>query len=104
MKQNSEPLDVVKLLPAGARNAVSAAELARLTGTNTRSISRAIARHRRTGLIICSNSTEAKTGYYLPENVQEIKDFVYTELKRRASHMAAIRPAVDWLRKNGGQP
>lgn len=92
-------LKLIESIPFGINNSVSAAELARLTGTDVRRMQRTIASLRRQGVIICSNSDSSlgKTGYYRPLTQEELTYYVSQETSRIHSLVECLRPAKDKL-------
>ena len=95
--------DLLDLIPYGRENAINAVTIASLLGEDTRVIRANIARYRRKGILICSNTDRSKghMGYFRPVCTEEIKDFVELERARIRSHKAAIAPAERELRKRG---
>jgi hypothetical protein len=90
---------LIDSIPFGINNSVSAAELARINGTNVRRMQQTIASLRRQGVIICSNSDSSlgKTGYYRPLTQEELTYYVSQETSRIHSLVECLRPAKDKL-------
>lgn len=86
-------------LPTGKENAVNRFELAEMTGygKSLRVMRRDIHKARKEGLPILSRS-DSKGGYYLPENRQEIIDFVRSMKRRGVSTLAAIKESNRMLK------
>jgi chromosome segregation and condensation protein ScpB len=92
---------LVESIPFGINNSVSAAELARINGTNVRRMQQTIASLRRQGVIICSNSDSSlgKTGYYRPLTQEELTYYVSQETSRIHSLVECLNPAKEYLMK-----
>jgi hypothetical protein len=92
---------LIDSIPFGINNSVSAAELARINGTNVRRMQQTIASLRRQGVIICSNSDSSlgKTGYYRPSTQEELTYYVSQETSRIHSLVECLRPAKERLTK-----
>jgi len=102
----SQPMGAIaRILPQGAENAVSTAELVRLTGLrNSRTLQIAIATERERGALILSTT---KGGYFLPDDgekgQQEIAEFVRTLRARAINTFRAMRSAKKALSGVEGQ-
>ena len=88
---------LLKLIPKGKKNRISSTELERLADCDKRSLKGAISRLRRNGVLICSSVYSG--GYYLPASSEELEEWVRTEQARIRTHRAAIKPAVDFLKR-----
>ena len=87
-------------LEAGESNAVSVAELCRITGLQDRELRAAIAAERSHGSVICSNAK----GYFLPGNRSELQDYIHRERARSKSITRSLKAAEkllkDWKEQN----
>ena len=90
---------LLKLIPTGKQNARSCKELARLTGLSIKGVKAHISKLRQGGQIICSSLDNSKGGYYLPETLEELKEYTTIERARIRTAAAALRPAVKELQK-----
>lgn len=86
-------------LEAGESNAVSVAELCRITGLQDRELRAAIAAERSHGSVICSNAK----GYFLPGNRSELQAFIRQERARASSIKAGLRAAEQLLKEWRGE-
>lgn len=108
LEQNSIPggtcrekrLLISNLLQRGSDNGLTITDLVRLTGLDERIIRRRINRERRDGILIISDNVH---GYFLAENVEEVRRFIRS-MSRRAREIIAVCWAVeDGLAKMEGQ-
>lgn len=72
----------VSMLKKGKRNAIPAARLAAILGTDRRSVCAEIEAARRSGALICSGNA----GYYIPETKAELQE-TYAVMRKRALSM-----------------
>ena len=83
-----------ELLPTGKQNKITAAALMNATGIQTkRELSAVVQQERHDGKLILSTKADGG-GYYLPENVEEAKEFISTysgEARALFSMMKAAR-------------
>lgn len=105
--QNSNSLSekncfpIMDILPIGKENAISTAELVKITGcTSSRDLQERIALERNAGAIICSGSG---SGYWRAKNRQEILEFVHCMDARAKNTLAATRSAKRVLQIAEGQ-
>ena len=78
-------------MPVGKENAVSTAELVKITRrSSARELQQHIANERNHGAIICSGSG---SGYWKPKNRQEIQEFVNIMDATASNTFAAARSA-----------
>lgn len=90
------------LLPKGRMNAVTAADLAALTGLDPRQATREIQRMRLRGVPVCASSGE-NPGYWISNDSKEVAQYCKT-LDRRLKNIRATREAVgNALAKMTGQ-
>ncbi len=88
------------LLQRGSDNGLTITDLVRLTGLDERIIRRRINRERRDGILIISDNVH---GYFLAENVDEVRRFIRS-MTRRAREIIAVCWAVeDGLAKMEGK-
>lgn len=98
-KDNNFP--IASLLPIGRENALSTAELVKMSGcASSRELRERISEERRAGAIICSGSGR---GYWLPKDKQEIVDFVHVMDARAVNIFAATKSAKEALKLPEGQ-
>lgn len=89
--------DYTKILPTGKENAISSDELAALRGfESTRALRADIAKSREAGQVIISSLSG---GYYLPENMEEIAEFVTVQKTRAINCLKALKSARKVLKK-----
>ena len=81
---------IIDFIPIGHENAISRKELCRLTGLNDRKIREEIAKARESACI-CNMSDGA--GYYIPEQLAEITDYINQESARARSIFKALKGA-----------
>lgn len=92
---------IASLLRVGKENAISTAELVRLSGcVSARDLQNRIAEERNAGAIICSGSGK---GYWLPKNRKEVEEFCNTMEKRARNIFNASRSARKALEIPEGQ-
>lgn len=86
-------------ISTGEENAVSLAELCRITGLENRTLRLVIETERRNGTVICSSVN----GYFYPETEQELQAYVHRERARSRSITRSLRAAEttlkDWCKK-----
>lgn len=87
---------ILSLLPTGADDPITAAELKKLCGvTRVRDITFAIHLLRKQGQVILSNGK----GYFKPADKQEIRSFVRTMRSRQREIAEATRSAVKAMKE-----
>lgn len=90
---------VADILTHGKENAVSAEALCNHLGVETvRELQKEIARERAAGAVILSSCQE-DGGYFLPGNVQEVKDFIKTLENRGRNMLRALESTRKLLRQ-----
>lgn len=90
-------------LTEGKRNAVPSQRLADLAGCKSvRELQEVIAQERTAGEVILS-TCENSGGYFLPENVSEVMEFIRTLESRGKNTLAALKSARDYLKGCGGE-
>lgn len=86
---------VKELLRKGKRNAITTDELMRACHLDhRRDLTMQIARERAAGAIICS-TTSGQGGYYLPENKEEVVEFINSMSNRAKNTFIAIFISID---------
>lgn len=87
---------IAGLLPTGKENAISTKDLLKLTGCKTvRELQAEISNERRSGAVICSGSS---SGYWLPANENELREFISTTISRARNTFKATRSARELLK------
>lgn len=95
-KLEEDSLFICNLLPVGQENAISTQELLRMTGyKSARELQDRISREREAGAVICSG---AGSGYWLPANEKEVRDFIRTTTNRARNTFKATLSARKFLR------
>lgn len=93
------PFVIVEALQAGKENAISAQDLCTYLGFNSvRELQNEIARERKAGAVILSTCQDGG-GYFLPENDQEIRQFIRTLENRAKNTFAVLHSARGLLRQ-----
>lgn len=88
---------VMNFLQTGKENAISALDLCTYLGFNsTRDLQHEIARERNEGVVILSTCQDGG-GYFLPENDQEVRQFIRTLENRAKNTYAALKSARCFL-------
>lgn len=98
-KVKEQHTEVNGLLHTGEESAVTARDLAKITGRSVREITAQIARERQAGAVILSSGK----GYFLPANNEEILHFVRAMDSRARNIYLATRSAKAMLAKVPGQ-
>lgn len=83
------------ILPVGAENAITSKDLAKIYGCHERDITKSINALRKNGVLICSNGS----GFFLPKNDDDIKNFIRQMRCRIADMKKALKPAEDYLKE-----
>lgn len=92
---------IMDILPVGKENAISTADLVKITGcTSSRDLQERIAFERNAGAVICSGSG---SGYWRAKNRQELLEFVHCMDARAKNTLAATRSAKRALQLPDGQ-
>lgn len=88
---------VMEVLPIGRENAIGSQELVdRLHFESVRNMQLEIARERKAGAVILSTCRHGG-GYFLPDDQQEIKQFIRTLENRAKNTLAALESARELL-------
>lgn len=92
---------IMDILPVGKENAISTADLVKITGcTSPRDLQERIVLERNAGAVICSGSG---SGYWRAKNRQELLEFVHCMNARAKNTLAATRSAKKVLQLSDGQ-
>lgn len=92
---------IMDILPVGKENAISTADLVKITGcTSPRDLQERIALERNAGAVICSGSGSV---YWKAKNRQELLEFVHCMDARAKNTLAATRSAKKALQITEGQ-
>ena len=81
-------------LSVGKENAVTGKKLAEMLGCHERDITLSVNALRKSGVLICSN----RSGFFLPENDEDIKSFIRQMHGRITDMEKAVKPAEDYLK------
>lgn len=84
---------IYDLLPTGQKNAISKADLCRITDLSQRQLRREIAVERKRGLLIAS-SVEPQEGIYRPATEAEAQAFI-SSMRRRAREILSVAKATE---------
>lgn len=99
--QKKKSFPIMDILPVGKENAISTADLVKITGcTSSRDLQERIALERNAGAVICSG---AGSGYWRAKNSQELLEFVHCMDARAKNTLAATRSAKKALQITEGQ-
>lgn len=90
---------ITDFIPIGRENAISMADLANCLGVTERTVRKHIETERRNGAVICSSLDEGGSGYFLPGNIEEVKEFVKLSEKRINTARQCTRSAKAMLRE-----
>lgn len=86
---------ITEFIPTGEGNAISLAELCRITGMENRTLRAAIERERQNGAVICSSVN----GYFFPDTLSELQEYVHRERSRSCSITRSLRAAEKTLKE-----
>lgn len=99
--QQKKGFPIMDMLPVGKENAISTADLVKITGcTSSRDLQERIALERNAGAVICSG---AGSGYWRAKNRQELLEFIHCMDARAKNTLAATRSAKKALQIIEGQ-
>lgn len=92
-------MDLMKYIPVGRQNAVTAEKLAARTGKSVRALKRDIHKLRAGGKLIVS-TTERPHGYFIPGagDREEVRHFVFSMYSRISRIEEAVKPAKEFLK------
>ena len=82
-------------IPTGEENAVSMSALAELFHTTERGIRKLVHLAREDGCIVAGNAS----GYFLPEELEELRGYCSFAKSRVRSEYKALKPALDVLKE-----
>lgn len=86
---------VLALIGTGAKNAIHQSEIIKLTGLSSREVTIIMENLRRSGEVIISSCQ----GYYKPETVEELTDYINRERNRAKNILKTLQSAVDYKAK-----
>lgn len=84
-------------IPEGYENGISNDDLQAKWNTSKRGVSAEVERLRKKGVIICSGNS----GYFMPENDEELERFYLTMRKKAVSLLSALSQTRKELKKRG---
>ena len=88
-------MKILDFIPVGAKNALTASELAQLLGVkHQREITRAIERERLAGAPICASCEAGRQGYFLAAHADEMERFIRS-LTRRVANVTGTLEACE---------
>ena len=90
---------ITDFIPIGRENAISMADLANCLGVTERTVRKHIEAERRNGKVICSSTDEGVSGYFLPADIDEVREFVKLSEKRIRTARQCTRSAKAMLRE-----
>ncbi|MCC8078631.1 MAG: helix-turn-helix domain-containing protein [Oscillospiraceae bacterium] len=105
--RNQEKDDSILLdyLGIGAKNALTARQLAEMLGVRKRAISLEVERLRRKGFPICASGAAGEAGYFLPADIKELSDYCLSlaaRLKNIHATLAAVQETCERLSRAEG--
>lgn len=86
---------VLGLIGTGAKNAIHQSEIVKLTGLSSREVTITMESLRRSGEVIISS----RWGYYKPETVEELTEYINRERNRARSILKTLQSAVKYKRQ-----
>lgn len=92
--------NILDYIPKGKKNAISNRELQTLLHIDRRDIQRFIRAARLKGVVICGLGGR-NGGYFIPETLEEVIDYVKTAKKTIISIIEALEPAEAYIAKGG---
>lgn len=93
---------IEKFLLKGKKNAIASQKLADLVGCKSvRELQEVIAEERAAGAVILSTCQDGG-GYFLPQNTEEVREFVVTLESRGKNTLLALKSARDYLKRLEG--
>lgn len=93
---------IEEFLSEGKQNAIKSQKLADLAGCKSvRELQEIIAVERAGGAVILSTCLDGG-GYFLPQNAEEVREFVVTLESRGKNTLLALRSARDYLKRLEG--
>ena len=90
---------ITNLIPKGRENAISRAQLSRITGNPDREVRNQIAEARKDGDIILNR--QDGLGYYQPDKPEEVLRWYRQEHARAMKILMNLTPVRHWLKENG---
>lgn len=93
---------IEKFLLKGKKNAIASQKLADLVGCKSvRELQEVIAGERAAGAVILSTCQDGGE-YFLPQNTEEVREFVVTLESRGKNTLLALKSARDYLKRLEG--
>lgn len=90
-------------LKKGKQNAITSAKLMKMCGfSDKRTMQMQITRERNEGIVICS-TTVGQGGYYLPQDKEEVQEFIDSMTSRARKTFKAIKSARKYMKIIDGQ-
>ena len=90
------------LIPKGKDSARGCKELAAVTGMTEKQIRATVSRLRLEGAVICSSLDNTGGGYFLPETLEELREYIGIENARIRTAAEALRAAENELKRRSG--
>lgn len=87
---------ILLIIGKGKEQGIHLKELCKFTGTEERAARKAIEAIRRKGVVICSTALD---GYFLPETIEELKQYLRQEEHRGRSTFFTIKSARKLLQE-----
>ena len=100
MKNNKSTFDILDYIPKGKKNAISNQKLQTIMNLDRRDIQRIIRAARLKGVVICGFGGR-NGGYFIPETLEEVIDYVRTAKRTIISIIEALEPAEAYIAKGG---
>lgn len=82
-------------IPDGKKNAQPMSYIAKITGANKREVRKAVEMARADGSLICSGNR----GYWMPETLEEAKEYVNAQLSRIYTGRKVLQPFLEAIRE-----
>ncbi|MCD8100875.1 MAG: hypothetical protein LUE06_09955 [Oscillospiraceae bacterium] len=103
--QETDDSILLDYLGIGAKNALTAAQLAKMLGTRKRAISLEVERLRRKGFPICASGANGSAGYFLAADTLELAEYCISlaaRLKNIRATLAAVEATCSRLSRSEG--
>lgn len=92
---------IMNSLGIGKENAKKLADLAKERGNSIREQTKEIHDARKAGFVILSNTDSEKGGYYLPKNIEEVKEYLAFKNKCIDSTKEALKSIEEFYQCYG---
>lgn len=86
---------IIDHIPEGQKNAQSMTYIAKIMGVDRREVRKAVENARASGSLICSGNK----GYWMPETLDEAKEYVNAQLSRIRTGRKVIQPFLEAIRE-----